>query len=321
MYSEWASRESGGREQRGVALTSKICAYPEKMLGVLLFDIKQKLKLMEFVNHHQCSECFFFASEAASRQCQNSSLSFQRRLRVPPNPILPGFGFPARCWCTSPLAYGSWSAQQWGGTLCPELRFAARCHTADLLSRAAPSCWAGLSVPCTNGQTLPFSWLRLRFLRKEAWGCSVWLSESSTKSRVLNGWRKRSFVEQYYKRRHQAIFMEIEWCSYGSFSTSAFNIKCIVNTGGGKKKTTCQNIALFGYLCPRDNFSNLSINGLLNSLSKAQSAISDDISVSIIYWIKAKFEAKQAQFVNHFSVFSPLTTWQLLTFHFYIPCS
>jgi len=98
----------------------------------------------------------------------------------------------------------------------------------------------------------------------------------------MGGW-KTGFVEQYYERRHQAIFMETEWHSYGSFSTSAFTIKCIVNTGGGKKKPTCQNIALFGYLCPRDNFSNLSINGLLNSLSKAQSAISDDISVSIIY--------------------------------------
>lgn len=116
---------------------------------------------------------------------------------------------------------------------------------------------------------------------------------------------------------YQAIFMEIEWHFYGPFSTSAFNINCIVNTGERKKNNTCQNIALFGYLCPWDNFSNLSINGLLNSLSKAQSAISDDISVSIIYWIKAKFEAKQAQFVNHFSVFFPLTTWQLLTFHFF----
>lgn len=44
-----------------------------------------------------------------------------------------------------------------------------------------------------------------------------------------------SFVEQYYKRRHQAIFMEIEWHFYGPFSTSAFNINCIVNTGEKKK--------------------------------------------------------------------------------------
>lgn len=139
----------------------------------------------------------------------------------------------------------------------------------------------------------------------------------------MGEWNFR-FVEQYYKRNHWAIFLEVEWHFYGPFSTPAFNINGIANTGEkkkSKKKPTCQNIALFGYLCPWDNFSNLSINGLLNSLSKAQSAISDDISVSIIYWIKAKFEAKQAQFVNHRSVFSPLTTWQLLTFHFYIPCS
>lgn len=89
---------------------------------------------MEFVNHHRCSECFFFASEAASKQCQNSLLLFQRRLRAPPNPILLGFGFPAQNRCTPPLAYGSWAAQAVGWHLRPELRFAARCHTRDLLS-------------------------------------------------------------------------------------------------------------------------------------------------------------------------------------------
>lgn len=52
---------------------------------------------------------------------------------------------------------------------------------------------------------------------------------------LMGEWNFR-FVEQYYKRNHWAIFVEVEWHFYGPFSTPAFNINGIANTGEKKAK-------------------------------------------------------------------------------------
>lgn len=74
------------------------------------------------------------------------------------------------------------------------------------------------------------------FVREESEAVQVCFQGFPCKKKwyLMGEWNFR-FVEQYYKRNHWAIFLEVEWHFYGPFSTPAFNINGIANTGEKKK--------------------------------------------------------------------------------------
>lgn len=192
--------ESGGREQRGIALISRSSCLPWKNVGRSLLWYKKILKIMEFVNYRMPFLCSWSSKPAVSKFLAFISEEMERSSKIPSY----WRGFPAQYWCTWPLTYGTWWDQAVGWHPVP---WASLCCPLPDKKSAQPHC---LFLLCWGERAL-HQWANTyiftsSFLRKEAWGCSVWLSKSSTKSRILNGWMENWFCGTILQKETSSHF-------------------------------------------------------------------------------------------------------------------
>lgn len=114
--------ESGGREQRGIALISRSSCLPWKNVGRSLLWYKKILKIMEFVNYRMLFLCSWSSKPAVSKFLAFISEEMERSSKIPSY----WRGFPAQYWCTWPLNYGTrwdqavgWHPVPWASLCCP----------------------------------------------------------------------------------------------------------------------------------------------------------------------------------------------------------